>query len=368
MRRAERWLSGRKRPPAKWVRGESPFSGSNPDLSASLLSQFPRFVRLLAVAVLSCVAAFGSAQTFDEYLKLRRQLGIQEAAGVEALETFVGTRTVEVAARVCGFSRVGDKAVLLVELPEGGYLDVRTSKVPEWMSGGDVRARLIVKASRADELGPIDAYLVSAAAEHQMSAWEERERSRRKAAEEAAARRAARLASAKKPPARLADLPASEATPYYAAFIRKRNPRLSEAEAWRIAQGVIGFSLRYGVDARLVMAMVLVESGFNPNATSRAGAMGLGQLMPGTARGMGVSNAYDSIDNLYGTVRLIRGHLEKFAGKTGDQYQALVLALAAYNAGGGAVRRYGGVPPYRETQNYVRKVVAVYDALCGRRR
>lgn len=325
-------------------------------------------MRLWGAGVLLLLAAISPAQTFEEYLRIRRSLGIREAAGVEALETFVGTRTVEVAARVCGFSRVGDKAVLLVELPEGGYLDVRTSKVPEWMSGGDVRARLIVKASRADELGPIDAYLVSAAAEHQMSAWEERERSRRKAAEEAAARSAARTSNSKKPPARLADLPASEATPYYAGFIRKRNPRLSEAEAWRIAQGVIGFSLRYGVDARLVMAMVLVESGFNPNATSRAGAMGLGQLMPGTARGMGVSNAYDSIDNLYGTVRLIRGHLEKYSGKTGDQYQALVLALAAYNAGSGAVRRYGGVPPYRETQNYVRKVVAVYDALCGRRR
>ncbi|MEJ5171421.1 MAG: hypothetical protein WHU10_10570, partial [Fimbriimonadales bacterium] len=61
-------------------------------------------------------------QTFEEYLKVRRTLGIREAAGVEALETFVGTRTVEVAARVCGFSKVGEKAVLLLELPEGGYL------------------------------------------------------------------------------------------------------------------------------------------------------------------------------------------------------------------------------------------------------
>ncbi len=363
MRGAERWLSGRKRPPAKWVRGEIPFSGSNPDLSAS--SFFPRALRWVLVLLMGLLAVPVAPQTFEEYLKVRRTLGIREAAGVEALETFVGTRTVEVAARVCGFSKVGEKAVLLLELPEGGYLDVRTSRVPDWMSGGDVKARLIVKATRTSELGPIDAHLVSAAAEHQMSAWEEQERRGRRSAE-AAARRTKR--ATKKPPIRVVDLPASEATPYYAAFIRKRNPRLSEAEAWRIAQGVIGFSLRYGVDARLVMAMVLVESGFNPNATSRAGAMGLGQLMPGTARGMGVTNAYDSIDNLYGTVRLIRGHLEKYSAKTGDQFQALVLALAAYNAGSGAVRRYGGVPPYRETQNYVRKVVAVYDALCGRRR
>ncbi len=113
------------------------------------------------------------------------------------------------------------------------------------------------------------------------------------------------------------------------------------------------------------MAMVMVESGFNPSATSRTGAMGLGQLMPGTAAGMGVSHAYDSIENLYGTVRLIRNHIENYQRTTGDGYTSLVLALAAYNAGAGAVSRHGGVPPYRETQNYVRKVISIYRALCG---
>ncbi|MCX7790582.1 MAG: lytic transglycosylase domain-containing protein [Chloroflexaceae bacterium] len=314
----------------------------------------------------ACWALVGRAQSFDEYLRTRKSLGITATAGVEALETFVGVRTVEVAARVCGFSRVDGRTVLLLELPEGGYLNVRVGKTPEWMAGGDVRARLIVKASRTSELAEIDAFLIAAAAEHQMSAWEAEEERRSRARREAAERTRRRNPQAAVRKAH--ELPASDATPHYAQFIKRRNPRLSEAEAWRIAQGVIGFSLRYGVDARLVMAMVLVESGFNPHATSRAGAMGLGQLMPGTARGLGVSNAYDSIDNLYGTVRLIRGHLERYSRQTGDQYRGLVLALAAYNAGSGAVRRHGGVPPYRETQNYVRKVVAVYDALCGRRR
>ncbi|MCB8931914.1 MAG: lytic transglycosylase domain-containing protein [Chthonomonadaceae bacterium] len=116
------------------------------------------------------------------------------------------------------------------------------------------------------------------------------------------------------------------------------------------------------------MAMLMVESGFDPGATSRTGAMGLGQLMPGTARGMGVGNPYDSIENLYGTVRLIRGHLDKYGKQTGNagSYESLVLALAAYNAGGGAVARHGGVPPYRETQNYIRKVIALYERLSGR--
>ncbi|MER3465739.1 MAG: hypothetical protein C4340_00490, partial [Armatimonadota bacterium] len=107
--------------------------------------------------------------------------------------------------------------------------------------------------------------------------------------------------------------------------------------------------------------------GFNPSATSYKGAMGLGQLMPGTARGLGVRNAYDTYENLYGTVRLVRGHLDKYAsvGPNGQKYADLVLALAAYNAGSGAVKRHGGVPPYRETQNYIRKVIDWYKRLCG---
>ena len=162
-------------------------------------------------------------------------------------------------------------------------------------------------------------------------------------------------------------LPASEVTPYYASFIKGRNPRLSDAEAWRIAQGIVGFSIRYGVDARLIMAMVMVESGFNPSARSGAGAMGLGQLMPGTAQGMGVGNPYDSIDNLNGTVHLVRGHLVKYRRQTGNDFGALVLTLAAYNAGSGAVHKYRGIPPFAETQRYVRTVSALYFKFCGRR-
>ena len=131
------------------------------------------------------------------------------------------------------------------------------------------------------------------------------------------------------------------------------NRRLDERQRMTIAKYIIDFSQRIGVDARLVMAVVAVESNFNPYATSHAGAMGLGQLMPATARGMGVRNAYDARENLWAAARIVRGHLER---NDGD----LALALACYNAGPGAVRRHGGVPPYRETQNYIRKVIAVY--------
>jgi soluble lytic murein transglycosylase-like protein len=154
-------------------------------------------------------------------------------------------------------------------------------------------------------------------------------------------------------------------TPIYSRFIRHENPRLSEGEATRIAQGIIGFSLQYKVDARLIMAMVMVESGFDPNAVSRTGAMGLGQLMPGTASDLAVSHPFDSMDNLYGTVKLVRSNLDQYKAQTGKDFDALVLSLAAYNAGPGAVRRAGGVPAYQETQNYVRKVISLYYQLSG---
>ncbi|RYG23281.1 lytic transglycosylase domain-containing protein [bacterium] len=153
----------------------------------------------------------------------------------------------------------------------------------------------------------------------------------------------------------------NQATPRYAAFILGRNPRLGQDTALRIADAVVNYSLRYRVDARLVMAMLIVESDFDPNAVSRAGAQGLGQLMPGTARWMGVRNSFDVTDNLYGMVKLLRTHMNQF--RTADGSDPLVLA--AYNAGDGAVRRHGGVPPYRETQAYIRRVVAIYQKLCG---
>jgi soluble lytic murein transglycosylase-like protein len=92
--------------------------------------------------------------------------------------------------------------------------------------------------------------------------------------------------------------------------------------------------------------------------------MGLGQLMPGTAQGLGVRNAYDTNENLWGTVRLIRKHLDNYRSDD-DKYSGLVLALAAYNAGAGAVAKHGGVPPYKETQDYILKVTTWYRKLCG---
>ena len=107
----------------------------------------------------------------------------------------------------------------------------------------------------------------------------------------------------------------------------------------------------FGLDERLVQAVVMAESGFCPTAVSRKGAVGLGQLMPGTAAAVGV-NPWDPAQNLWATARYLR---EQY-----DTFGSWPLALAAYNAGPGNVVKYGGVPPFDETQDYVRSVLDDY--------
>jgi soluble lytic murein transglycosylase-like protein len=107
----------------------------------------------------------------------------------------------------------------------------------------------------------------------------------------------------------------------------------------------------HGVDPILVQALIQVESNYQPRAKSSKGAMGLMQIMPATAREYRVRNAYDPQSNLDAGIRKLKGLLEKW----GD----VALALAAYNAGEGAVQKFNGVPPYRETQNYVSRILAI---------
>lgn len=111
---------------------------------------------------------------------------------------------------------------------------------------------------------------------------------------------------------------------------------------------------RYALPRSLVRAVARAESALRPNAVSPKGAQGVMQLMPGTARELGVENAFDAAENIDAGVKLLRLLLEKYEGRVAE-------ALAAYNAGPGAVAKYRGVPPYRETRQYVRKIVKEFE-------
>ncbi len=331
----------------------------------------------IVLATLATGSAFG--QSLDEYLKLRRTMKIASPTGGSAVTNVVGLRSFEIRGTVQGVSAANGLSYILFKTDDDELLNIRTRTCPSWLTANETLVRLLVKASRETDTSELVAFLLGAAPDAQIAPVESTAKTSTSAVRiegNTTSRSSAALrgpigsrGSYTKPPSaptRTWSVPQSEATPLYAQFIKNRNPRLSDPEAMRIAQGVIGFSLKYGVDARLIVAILIIESGFNPNATSRSGAMGLGQLMPATAAGLGINKPYDSVENLYGTVRTMRGHLERYNKQTGgDSFQALILSLAAYNAGSGAVRRHGGVPPYAETQAYVRKVSSVYFQLCG---
>lgn len=110
----------------------------------------------------------------------------------------------------------------------------------------------------------------------------------------------------------------------------------------------------YNISVDLLKAVAKAESDFNPNCTSSSGAMGIMQLMPGTAKELGVTNAYDPEENIMGGAKYLAENLEIFNGD-------ISLSLAAYNAGRGAVQKYNGIPPYTETQNYVKKILGYLE-------
>ena len=148
----------------------------------------------------------------------------------------------------------------------------------------------------------------------------------------------------------------------YASALRAFDPGLGDAQAARLAERVVAEADATHLDARLVVALVAVESSWRPSAVSRAGARGLGQLMPRTAAALGV-DAGDPGANLHGAVAYLAAQLARYDGV--PRIERYARAIAAYNAGPAAVARYGGVPPYAETRSEVRRVLDLWRRLCG---
>ena len=132
---------------------------------------------------------------------------------------------------------------------------------------------------------------------------------------------------------------------------------MSFDEAGGIAKAILYYSYKYNVDPLIMSALIDTESKFNQNAVSSAGAIGMGQLLPSTASALGV-NPHDTLQNIEGACSYMATQLTNFNGDTRS-------ALAAYNAGSDAIKQYGGIPPFEETQNYVAQITQKYSQLSG---
>jgi len=143
-------------------------------------------------------------------------------------------------------------------------------------------------------------------------------------------------------------------------WVLGHNSKLTDEQAESIVEWVLHYSSEFNVNHRLVFAVIKWESDFHPECVSHAGAIGLMQLMPGTARGLGV-NPWNVQENIKGGVQYLAEQLAEYRGR--PNYEQCILALAAYNAGPNAVKRAGGVPNIAETQRYVRKVAGTFYQL-----
>ncbi len=359
-----------------------------------------RFVLLLLVlflfGALSSGHAYADGDIAISYLHLRNQLPTPPGTAVD-LETDENSepqpsRYYELSGSIVGQVSSDGQPILILQCQNGFSAEIAV-KQPfidknDWMSTGSVIRILVKSADTA--VGSVSTPvldLVAAGPEDSVSFAEKkiaddeaqiaaavkarvqaRLQNRQIAAETSrSASMPARFVLSSVPVNGLSDR-AAAIYPAYHNTISRLNPNLSEADVCTITKSILYYSDIYQIDPRLIVAMVVAESGFDPNSVSRTGAMGLGQLMPETAASLGVTDAFDPQQNIAAAVHLLSDHVQRYGGASPCgviPINTLLLTMAAYNAGPGAVKKYGGIPPYRETQNYVRKVNELYRQLCG---
>ncbi|MCE5197955.1 MAG: lytic transglycosylase domain-containing protein [Armatimonadota bacterium] len=328
------------------------------------------YIAFLLIIATSSAASASAPVNIKQYLALRKK--VLSPATLSTIKSdasaYVG-KTVEIRGTVSGFSRNGEGGSIILTTSEGSFL-INTDSLPSENPGMDLAC--LVKVGQTSVGAPSELTLVACTYDVDLKRLEESAKKAAQAKAQAAKPKTAPQVQ-KRPtePAsrhKVQQMTVDEFIRAYKNAIKGFNRKLTDSQADTIARSVLGFSSKYKVDPRLVCAVILAESHFRINATSSCGAQGLGQLMPATAAGMGVDNAYDPVANVYGSVRYIRGMLDRMSGNkkwTELTWSDLALAIAAYNAGPGAVKKHGGIPPYKETQSYVKRVVSIYKKLCG---
>lgn len=352
---------------------------------------------LVAASALALLAGATPSQAIstEQYLKLRRSIKADRAiryADVATNPLDYSGKVIELRGTVNGSIRrdvglsfmltLADKQAILLDAPSA---DVQ---IVSQVSNQSVRVLAKVAEPKNGNVVPLEVLAVAYDAEVSLK---EEEATRREAAERArseAESQARQAVSARSfasrggqdvgtmpiigPVSDLARryLPAEAQAiyPHYKAYIYKCNRRLSERQLDDITTGLLYYSVAHRVDPRLVVAVFIAESDFDPRCTSHKGAMGIGQIMPDEARRYGVKDPYNPLDNVRASIALLKEKLIRYNEGTPDgviTLRQVQLALAAYNAGPGAVKKYGGVPPYRETQGYIKRILKRYAELCS---
>lgn len=322
------------------------------------------YILIVTLSALISIAACAAPVDVKQYVALRKSLA--SGIGLDAVKSNPAAysgKVFEIRGRLAGVIRRGEAGSLMLATDKYGSFVVDATPLPNDSPGVEIAC--LADVSKTGELS-VRAWTYEA----ELKRYEESLRATAAPAPKPPTKQAQTAPPQTKAAAKPAPAVVSmdSMVKAYKNAIKQFNGKLTDSQADTIARSILAFSSKYKVDARLVCAVIIAESNFRVGATSRAGAMGLGQLMPTTAAGLGVNNAYDPVENIYGSTRYIKGVLDRVSGNkqwNDLTWNDLALGLAAYNAGPGAVRKHGGIPPYRETQNYVHKVTSIYKRLCG---